>query len=51
MKQKPHFTITPPMILLEEKLIVLPEVFVKNMLVPWTEELFQVVAQLSRTYV
>ena len=51
MKQEPNFTITSPMRLLEEKSKNLPEVFVKNMIVPWIEENVQVVAQLSIIYV
>ena len=37
-KQEPHTTITPPMILLEEKLKTLAETFVKVILVPRIEQ-------------
>ena len=48
MEQKPHFTITPPMRLLEETIETVPYMFVKKMIVPWIENNFQVVAHLSR---
>ena len=45
-KQEPEITIASPGIFLEGKLITLPEMFVKSMIVTWIEENVQFVAQL-----
>ena len=42
MKQEPDFIITSQMRLLETKLKILPDIFVKKMLVPWIEANFPI---------